>query len=121
MAETATASAGEPRARVGRRSDGGLSTLGFLGDFARGHALFSLYRLGPDQSRCPNGACEYLIDCDDGVGPHEVCRFTDEPVEPGDGSTEGFQVVWRGAWQNDEWCPWLLKSARALIAASDGG
>ncbi|MDN3240079.1 hypothetical protein [Glycomyces tritici] len=114
MAETAAA-AGESRARVGRRSDGGSSTLGLLGDFARGHALFSLYRLGPD---LPDGACGYLIDCDDGVGPHEVCRFIDEPAEPVDRNTEGFQVVWRGAWKNDQWCPWILKRARSLIAAS---
>jgi hypothetical protein len=111
MAEIATAEAGEPRARVGRRSDGGLSTLGFLGDFARGHALFSLYRLGPDQSRYPNGPCEYVIDCDDGVGPHEVCRFDDADFAP----------VWRGSWNGDPWCGWLMKRAKALVAGAASG
>lgn len=28
------------------------------------------------------------------------------------------EPMWNGAWKNDEWCPWLLKRIRALIAAS---
>jgi hypothetical protein len=137
--EAAAAAAEEPRGRCGRRSDGGLSTLGYLGDFARGPVLFTLYRLGPDQGRYPNGPCEYLIDCDDGVGPHEVCRFTVDADEPTVGSarraeganedrsevgrrdavgpkTEGFQATWRGSWNCDPWCPWLLERAAALLA-----
>ncbi|MFC3491084.1 hypothetical protein [Glycomyces rhizosphaerae] len=106
-----------------------MSTLGYLGDFVRGPVLFTLYRLGPDQSRYPNGPCEYLIDCDDGVGPHEVCRFTvdaDEAAEgsareadsgkAGDFKAEGLQVTWRGSWNGDPWCPWLLTRAAALLA-----
>lgn len=108
MADTAVAAAaaGEPRSRWGRRSDGGLTSLGFLGDFARGHALFSVYRLGPDRTRYPNGPCEYLVDCDDGVGPHEVCRFDDADFAP----------RWRGSWNGDPWCPWLMKRAKEFIA-----
>jgi hypothetical protein len=106
------------RDRCGRRSDGGLSTVGFFGDFARGHALFSLYRLGPDQSQYPNGPCEYLVDCDDGVGPHEVCRFSVDESER-DGSKLGeFDVVWRGSWKGDQWCGWIMGHVRALIAAA---
>jgi hypothetical protein len=121
-----------------------LSTVGFLGDFARGHALFSLYRLGPDQSQYPNGPCEYLVDCDDGVGPHEVCRFSVDESErsasehgdaeasgglkrrgsrPGVSKTggsepRGFDVTWRGAWNGDQWCGWIMGRARDLINAS---
>lgn len=94
--------------QCGRRSDGGLSTIGFLGDFAVAHILFSLYRLGPDQSRYPNGPCEYLLDCDDGVGPHEVCRFDDEDFAP----------VWRGSWNGDAWCGALMKQAKAFITGA---
>jgi hypothetical protein len=118
MAETAVAAAGASgRGRCGRRSDGGLSSVGFLGDFARGHALFTLYRLGPDQSRYPNGPCEYLVDCDDGVGPHEVCRFSVDEAERGSRLAE-VDVAWRGAWQGDQWCGWIMGRVRALIAAS---
>jgi hypothetical protein len=121
MAESAVAieaSAGDSgRGRCGRRSDGGLSTVGFFGDFARGHALFSLYRLGPDQSQYPNGPCEYLVDCDDGVGPHEVCRFSIDEPRGGSGLV-GFDVTWRGAWNGDQWCGWIIGRIRALIAAS---
>lgn len=64
---------------------------------------------------------------DDGVGPHEVCRFTldgDEAAESGARKAgglkaEGFQVTWRGCWNGDQWCPWLLERARALISASE--
>jgi hypothetical protein len=49
----------------------------------------------------------YRVDCDDGVGPREVCRFGDDPDGP---------VTWRGAWNGDEWCPWILAEARELVA-----
>jgi hypothetical protein len=106
------------RGRCGRRSDGGLSTVGFLGDFARGHALFSLFRLGPDQSQYPNGPCEYLVDCDDGVGPHEVCRFSVDESERRGSKLGEFDVVWRGSWKGDQWCGWIMGRVRALIAAA---
>jgi hypothetical protein len=108
------------RGRCGRRSDGGLATVGFLGDFARGHALFSLYRLGPDQSRYPNGPCEYLVDCDDGVGPHEVCRFSVDESERGGSGLGGIDVAWRGAWKGDRWGGWIMRRVRDLLAASGG-
>ena len=118
MAETATASAEQPESRPGRRSDGGLAAVGFLGDFVRGPALFTAYRLGPDQGRYPNGPCEYLVDCDDGVGPREVCRFSDEGAEDESPETAAFEPVWRGAWNGDEWCDWIMERARAFIAQS---
>jgi hypothetical protein len=110
MGESATALAagasGEPKRGAGQRSDGGSVLVGYLGDFSRGPALFTVYRLEPDQSRYPNGSTVYLVDCDDGVGPHEVCRFTDEDSE----------VVWNRAWNGDEWCDWIMERARAFVA-----
>lgn len=103
---------GKPANASGRgpsmaRSDGLSSVSGFLGDFARGHVLFTLWDLGPDRTQFPNGPNHYLIDVDDGVGARECCRFTDDPEDP---------PIWNGAWNNDQWCPWILKRAKALIA-----
>ncbi len=91
------------------RSDGLPCTLGFLGDFVRGPALFTLYKIARDQGTYPNGPESYLIDVDDGVGARECCRFTDEPGET---------VEWNGSWKGDAWCRWIMKRARALIAKS---
>ncbi|MDN3239587.1 hypothetical protein [Glycomyces tritici] len=55
----------------------------------------------------PGTPVTYRVECDDGVGPHEVCRFSDATEEP---------VIWRGSWQGDEWCSWILGRARALVA-----
>jgi len=89
------------------RSDGKLSINGYLGEFTRAPATFTMYRLGPDQSRYPNGPTEYLIDCDDGAGPRECCRFTDDLEDT---------PSWNRAWNGDQWCPWILEHAQALIA-----
>lgn len=97
----------DPQGRCASRSDGASATLGYLGDFTRGPAVFTLYRIGPDQSRYPNGPVEFLVDVDDGAGARECCRFTDEPGQP---------VTWNRAWNGDEWCPWILDRANALIA-----
>ena len=40
----------------------------------------------------------------------DVHRFTDDPED---------LPVWNGAWNNDEWCIWILRRAFALIAAPD--
>jgi hypothetical protein len=92
--------------RLQARSDGQSPATGFLGDFARGHALFTVWDLGPDRTQYPNGPGRYLIDVDDGVGPRECCRFTDDPED---------QPAWNGAWNNDQWCPWILKHAKTFI------
>jgi hypothetical protein len=36
-----------------------------------------------------------------------ICRFFDEPEAIPE---------WFGAWNNDEWCPWILQTAQRLIA-----
>ncbi|GAA2161298.1 MULTISPECIES: hypothetical protein [Glycomyces] len=74
-----------------------------LGKFRRHPAEFSVIFVSTPLGT-PN---VYRVDCDDGVGPHEVCRFGDDPAEP---------VIWRGAWQGDPWCAWILKNARELVA-----
>ncbi|GAA1662012.1 hypothetical protein GCM10009830_04040 [Glycomyces endophyticus] len=79
----------------------------WLGDFSRGPAVFSLYRLGIESGGHPLGPPEYRIECDDGAGPREICRYFDEPESVPE---------WFGAWKNDEWCPWILQQARALAA-----
>lgn len=110
MAKTATsAGPAEPPAnrRHGLRSDGSSSTHGYLGDFARGPALFTVYKIPPDQGCYPNVPGFYLIDVDDGVGARECCRFTDEPDDVPE---------WNGSWRGDPWCPAILKQAKALIA-----
>lgn len=76
---------------------------GWLGDFRRGPAVFALYR----ETGHPLGPAEYRIECNDGVGPKVICRFVDEP-EPA--------PEWVPGWAGDEWCPWILKQARRLIA-----
>jgi len=92
------------------RSDGGSSIIGYLGDFTKGPAIFTLYTLGPDQGCYPNGPTRYLIDVDDGAGARECCRFTADPTE---------SPIWNGCWNNDEWCSWILEQAHALIADKD--
>ncbi|WP_205326669.1 hypothetical protein [Glycomyces sp. YM15] len=106
MVRTAGAAEDGPR-RL--RSDGLSPAEGFLGDFTRGPALFSVYDLGADQSGYPNGPNRYLIDVEDGVGARECCRFTDDPED---------EPAWRGAWNNDPWCPWILKHAKAQFPRS---
>ncbi|MFC3493348.1 hypothetical protein [Glycomyces rhizosphaerae] len=89
------------------RSDGEPASIGYLGEFRRGHVLFVVYAIPLDQGRYPNRPAHFLIDCFDPVGPGEVCRFTIDPTDTPD---------WRGSWRGDEWCPWILERARALIA-----
>lgn len=74
-----------------------------LGKFRRWRAEFSVIFVEAP----PGTAHTYRVDCDDGVGPHEVCRFDDAPDEP---------VIWRGAWNGDEWCDWIMEQARELVA-----
>jgi hypothetical protein len=91
-------------------SEGEPGIHGHLGWFRRGPAVFSVYEIPPDRGRYPNGPTIYLIDVNDGADARECCRFTDDPEDAPE---------WNGAWNNDEWCPWILKRARALIAAPD--
>ncbi|WP_112138524.1 hypothetical protein [Glycomyces dulcitolivorans] len=76
---------------------------GWLGDFRRGPAVFSLYR----EPAHPLAPAEYRIECNDGAGPRVICRFVDQP----DTVPE-----WVTAWSGDEWCEWILEQARRLIA-----
>lgn len=80
---------------------------GWLGDFSRGPAVFSVYRAGVETGGHPLLPPEYRIECNDGAGPRVICRFFDEPESVPE---------WFGAWRGDDWCPWILKEARALIA-----
>ncbi|GAA1689073.1 hypothetical protein GCM10009830_40790 [Glycomyces endophyticus] len=89
------------------RSDGKPGVDGYVGDFRRGPAAFTLYSLGADHPGRPNRIIGYLLDVDDGAGPRECCRFTDDPEDVPE---------WSGAWQGDQWCAWLLEQCRALIA-----
>ncbi|MCD0445649.1 hypothetical protein LO763_18750 [Glycomyces sp. A-F 0318] len=77
----------------------------WLGDFRRGPAVFSVHR--ETAGAHPLVPPEYRIECNDGAGPRVICRFTDEP-DP--------VPEWFGAWRGDEWCTWILKQTRALIA-----
>lgn len=80
--------------------DGSRDDDGWLGYFHREPVVFSVFQTSPTPG-------EYRVDGNDGAGPREICRLTDEP-----GSTP----VWRGAWNNDEWCDWIEAEARKLIA-----
>ncbi|MEU6248828.1 hypothetical protein [Glycomyces sp. NPDC047010] len=80
---------------------------GWLGDFRRGPAVFALFLIGPDDGGHPLGPREYRIECNDGAGPREICRFFDE---------DEAVPEWVGTWQGDAWCDWILTQARRLIA-----
>ncbi|MCD0442819.1 hypothetical protein LO763_04170 [Glycomyces sp. A-F 0318] len=80
---------------------------GWLGDFTRGPAVFSVYRTGPNNGGHPLIPPEYRIECCDGAAPRVICRFSDEPEAV---------FEWFGAWRGDEWCPWILENAQRLIA-----
>ena len=82
---------------------------GWLGDFRRGPAVFSIHRCDTGTAAHPHIAPEYRITCNDGAGPREICRFFDEPAPES-------VPTWFGAWRNDEWCEWILENARRLIA-----
>jgi hypothetical protein len=92
------------------RSDGRPGVGGYLGDFRRGPAVFTLYELAAGQGRHPLSPVEYLVDVDDGTGPRECCRFWDDPEDVPE---------WNRAWSNDEWGPWIMDRCRALIANPD--
>jgi hypothetical protein len=87
------------------RSDGKPGVDGYIGDFRKGPAVFTLYTLGSDPGRAER-VTDYLLDVDDGAGQRECCRFTDES----DAVAE-----WAPTWQGDPWCPDLLKRCQALI------
>jgi hypothetical protein len=108
MGRTISASDEDP---YNLRSDGGPGVDGHLGDFRRGPAVFSLYRLGSDFPARADKFTDYLLDVDDGAGARECCRFTDDPEDV---------PAWNRAWNGDEWCPWILERCRALIAEPDG-
>ena len=90
-----------------------------LGSFRRGPVHFTVVRTRANPADVsdygPGSGCGSLagpsmifrVDCDDGVGPREVCRFTDDPRSP---------PIWRGAWNGDEWCAWIMGEARKAIA-----
>jgi hypothetical protein len=92
------------------RSDGKPGIDGYLGDFLRGPAVFTLYHLGLDHPARPERINAYLLDVDDGAGPRECCRFTDDP--------EDF-AEWAVAWEGDEWCLWIMAQCHTLIAEPD--
>jgi hypothetical protein len=89
------------------RSDGKPGIDGYLGDFRRGPATFTLYHLGLDHPARPERINAYLVDVDDGAGPRQCCRFTDDPEDVPE---------WGLAWEGDEWCPWIIEQCRAFIA-----
>ncbi|MFB9661355.1 hypothetical protein ACFQS3_01400 [Glycomyces mayteni] len=91
------------------RSDGKPGIDGYLGDFHRGPAVFTLYRLGSDPGRAQK-IVDYLLDVEDGAGPRECCRFTDDSEDVPE---------WAPAWSGDPWCPWLMDKCMILIAAPD--
>ncbi|MFB9658601.1 hypothetical protein ACFQS3_20390 [Glycomyces mayteni] len=77
---------------------------GWLGDFARGPAVFAVYR--ETKGAHPLAPPEYRIECNDGAGPRVICRILDasDPVPE-----------WYGAWEGDQWCEWILQRAFGLI------
>jgi hypothetical protein len=80
--------------------DGSRDDDGWLGDFVREPVVFSVHQTSPTPG-------DYRVLANDGAGPREICTLTDEP-----GSTP----VWRGRWNNDEWCDWIETETRKLIA-----
>jgi hypothetical protein len=77
---------------------------GRLGEFRRGPAVFAVLTDPVESGSSPS---EYRITCDDGAGPRVICRFVaDRKRVP----------EWFGAWKNDEWCEWILKQARIVVA-----
>ncbi|PRY57924.1 hypothetical protein [Glycomyces artemisiae] len=92
------------------RSDGKPGVDGYLGDFRRGPAVFTLYDLGPDYPGRAGRVTDYLLDVDDGAGPRECCRFTDDAEDV---------PVWSRAWKGDAWCPWIMQQCEALIKDPD--
>ncbi|GAA2286822.1 hypothetical protein GCM10009853_047580 [Glycomyces scopariae] len=94
------------------RSDGKPGIDGYIGDFCRGPAAFTLYTLGAHPAD-PAKVTEYLLDVDDGAGPRECCRFFDD--------AEAIPE-WARTWQGDPWCPGILERCRHLIAEhAEGG
>ncbi|HLU27442.1 MAG TPA: hypothetical protein VKZ65_03315 [Glycomyces sp.] len=69
----------------------------YLGEFRRGPAVFTVFALRRGE--------RVRVDCDDGNGPGEVCVFADEPDS---------EPRWHGAWNGDEWCPWIEAEARRI-------
>lgn len=92
------------------RSDGKPGVDGYLGDFRRGPAVFTLYDLGHDHPGRVVKVTDYLLDVDDGAGARECCRFTDESDDA---------PAWSRTWNNDPWCPWIMQQCAGLIKAPD--
>ncbi|MFB9659913.1 hypothetical protein ACFQS3_09100 [Glycomyces mayteni] len=91
------------------RSDGEPGIDGYLGDFQRGPAVFTLYTLGSHPAQTPR-VTTYLLDVDDGAGPRQCCRFTDDPEDTPE---------WSPAWNGDEWTLWIMAQSLALITEPD--
>ncbi|WP_112135934.1 hypothetical protein [Glycomyces dulcitolivorans] len=87
------------------RSDGKPGIDGYIGDFLRGPAAFTLYCLGAHPAD-PARVNEYLLDVDDGAGPRECCRFFDD---------SDTVPEWARTWQGDPWCPAIIERCHALI------
>lgn len=92
------------------RSDGEPGVDGYLGCFRRKPAVFSVYQVSPVPHRYTPGPAEFLVDVNDGAGARECCRFTDDPEDVPE---------WNGAWNGDDWCPWILEQAKACVADPD--
>jgi hypothetical protein len=71
----------------------------YIGEFRRGPAIFTVFRIAVKPDR-------YRVMCSDGNGPGPVCVF----AVPSDAEPR-----WHGAWNGDEWCPWIEAEARKVI------
>ncbi|WP_133884251.1 hypothetical protein [Glycomyces sp. NRRL B-16210] len=109
MASRATGSTLPDEDPYNFRSDGKPGVDGYLGDFRRGPAVFTLYRLDTFPARARK-VVEYLLDVDDGAGAQECCRFTDDPDDA---------PAWYRAWDGDQWCGWIMQEVQKLIAEPD--
>ncbi|WP_460543975.1 hypothetical protein [Glycomyces halotolerans] len=76
---------------------------GYLGEFRRGPALFTVHRIAEDPAR-------YRVECNDGNGPSPVCYFFD---------SRNADIQWHGAWRGDEWCDWIESEARRVVKHPD--
>lgn len=82
----------------------------YIGEFRRGPAIFTVFRIAVKPDR-------YRVMCSDGNGPGPVCVFTDRSASdnPASDDHSAAEPRWHGAWNGDEWCPWIEAEARKVI------
>lgn len=72
----------------------------YLGEFRRGPAFFTVFQTSADPR-------VHRVDCRDSGGGPNPCATFEEGIDE--------SPRWHGAWNRDEWCPWIVAQTRKVV------